>query len=57
MLFLCIVLYTIVVSRMESASSIIFGGSDETFVCTDGINYSDLNVTPTRSRRSISGRS
>ena len=47
MLFLCIVLYTIVVSRMENATSIIFGGSDETFVRTDGVNFSDMNVTPT----------
>ncbi len=47
MLFLCIVLYTIVVSRMENATSIIFGGTEGTFVRTDGINYSDLKVTPT----------
>ncbi|MBQ9687356.1 MAG: M15 family metallopeptidase [Oscillospiraceae bacterium] len=46
MMVLCLVLYMIVVSRMESGASVIFPGSEGTFIRTDGVNFSDLNVTP-----------
>ena len=45
MMALSLVLYTIVVSRMESGTTIIFGGNDETFIRTDDMNYIDM-VTP-----------
>ena len=41
---LCLVLYTIVVSRLENGSNIIFGGQEGAFIRTDSANY---NVTPT----------
>lgn len=44
---LCLVLYTIVVSRMDSSTSVIFGGSEDTFVRTDSVNFTDLNATAT----------
>ena len=47
MVGLCLVLYTIVVSRMESGTSVIFGGSEDTFVRTDSVNFTDLNATAT----------
>lgn len=47
MLALLVVLGTIVQSRIESSTSIIFGGSDSGFLASDSINYSDLNATPT----------
>ncbi len=47
MLGLCLVLYTIVVSRMESSTNVIFGGAEEAFVRTDSMNYSDLSATET----------
>ncbi len=47
MIGLCLVLYTIVVSRMESGTSVIFGGSEDTFVRTDSVNFTDLNATAT----------
>jgi len=47
MVGLCLVLYTIVVSRMESGTSVIFGGSENTFVRTDSVNFTDLNATAT----------
>ena len=31
MLGLCLVLYTIVVSRMESSTNVIFGGAEDAF--------------------------
>ena len=43
---LCLVLYTIVVSRLESGTNIIFGGQSGAFIRTDSANY---NVTPTPS--------
>ena len=46
MMALCLVLYMIVVSRMESGASVIFPGSEGTFIRTDGVNFADLNVTP-----------
>ena len=47
MVGLCLVLYTIIVSRMESGTSVIFGGSENTFVRTDSVNFTDLNATAT----------
>ena len=47
MVGLCLVLYTIVVSRMESGTSVIFGGSEGAFVRTDSVNFTDLNATAT----------
>ena len=46
MVALCLVLYTIVLSRMENSATIIFGGTEGGFVRTDGINFADTNVTP-----------
>ena len=39
MVALCLVLYTIVLSRMENSATIIFGGTEGGFVRTDGINF------------------
>ena len=47
MLGLCLVLYTIVVSRMESSTNVIFGGAEDAFVRTDSINFTDLSATET----------
>lgn len=47
MLGLCLVLYTIVVSRMESSTNVIFGGAEDAFVRTDSMNYTDLSATET----------
>ena len=44
---LCLVLYTIVVSRMESSTSVIFGGAEDAFVRTDSMNFTDLSATET----------
>ena len=47
MLGLCLVLYTIVVSRMESSTNFIFGGAEDAFVRTDSMNFTDLSATET----------
>lgn len=47
MLGLCLVLYTIVVSRMESSTNVIFGGAEDAFVRTDSMNFTDLSATET----------
>ena len=47
MLGLCLVLYTIVVSRMESSTNVIFGGAEDAFVKTDSMNFTDLSATET----------
>ena len=47
MLGLCLVLYTIVVSRMESSTNVIFGGAENAFVRTDSMNFTDLSATET----------
>ena len=47
MLGLCLVLYTIVVSRMESSTNVIFGGAEDAFVRTDSMNFTDLRATET----------
>ena len=47
MLGLCLVLYTIVVSRMESSTNVFFGGAEDAFVRTDSMNFTDLSATET----------
>ena len=47
MLGLCLVLYTIIVSRLESSTSVIFGGSENAFVRSDSMTFVDLNATAT----------
>ena len=47
MLGLCLVLYTIVVSRMENSTNVIFGGAEDAFVRTDSMNFTDLSATET----------
>lgn len=47
MLALTVVLATIVQSRMESSTSVIFGGSETGFIMSDSVNFSNVNATPT----------
>ena len=47
MIGLCIVLYTIVVSRMESSTNVIFGGAEGAYVKSDSVTFMDMNATPT----------
>ena len=44
---LCLVLYTIVVSRMESSTDVIFGGAEGAYVKSDSVTFIDMNATPT----------
>ena len=44
---LCLVLYTIVVSRMESSTDVIFGGAEGAYVKSDSVTFLDMNATPT----------
>ena len=46
MMALCLVLYTIVASRMESGASIIFGGEEGAFIRADSMNF-DIGPTET----------
>ena len=46
MMALCLVLYTIVVSRMETGANIIFGGEDGAFIRADSMNF-DVGPTET----------
>lgn len=47
MFALCLVLYTIVLSRMESGATIIFGGNEGAFIHSDMASFADLSATPT----------
>ena len=47
MIGLCLVLYTIVVSRMESSTNVIFGGAEGAYVKSDSVTFVDMNATPT----------
>ena len=47
MIGLCLVLYTIVVSRMESSTNVIFGGAEGAYVKSDSVTFMDMNATPT----------
>lgn len=44
---LLVVLTTIVKSRMESSTSIIFGGAENGFITSDSVNFANINATPT----------
>lgn len=44
---LCLVLYTIVISRMERMENVILGGVDGAFVNSDKASFSDLNAPQT----------
>ena len=44
---LCLVLYTIVISRTENMTSLIFGGTDGAFVTSDSVNMTDPNRVST----------
>ena len=44
---LCLVLYTIVVSRMENSTDVIFGGAEGAYVKSDSVTFLDMNATPT----------
>ena len=47
MIGLCLVLYTIVVSRMENSTDVIFGGAEGAYVKSDSVTFIDMNATPT----------
>ena len=47
MIGLCLVLYTVVVSRMESSTNVIFGGAEGAYVKSDSVTFMDMNATPT----------
>ena len=45
MAFLSLVLYTIVVSRMDHQTNVIFGGVDGAYVSSDSVSFADPNAT------------
>ena len=44
---LCIIIYTIVVSRMDSRTDVIFGGVDGAYVSSDKVNFVNPNAIAT----------
>ena len=44
---LCLVLYTIVISRMDRKTNVIFGGVDGAYVSSDSVSFSDPNAQET----------
>lgn len=44
---LCLVLYTIVASRMEHSTNVIFGGADGAFVKSDSVTFVDMSAPAT----------
>ena len=44
---LCLVLYTIVISRIENRTDVIFGGADGAYVSSDSVSFLDPNVFET----------
>ena len=46
MVALCLVLYTVVLSRIQNSATIIFGGTEGGFIRTDGLDFVNRNVTP-----------
>ncbi len=44
---LCLVLYTIVASRMDRMENVILGGVDGAFVNSDGVSFADLDAEAT----------
>lgn len=47
MALLCIVLYTIVISRMDRQTDVIFGGADGAYVKSDSVTFQDANSPAT----------
>ena len=47
MLGLCLVLYTIVMARMENSTSVIFGGAEDAFIQSDSVTFTDINAVAT----------
>ncbi|MBQ7692058.1 MAG: D-alanyl-D-alanine carboxypeptidase family protein [Oscillospiraceae bacterium] len=47
MVALCLVLYAVVQSRIESGAAIIFGGNEGAFIHSDSASFADRNLTPT----------
>lgn len=47
MAVLCLVLYTIVISRMDRQTNVIFGGQDGAYVSSDSVNFADPNPVET----------
>ena len=47
MAFLSLALVTIIISRQESSTSVIFGGAESGFVTADSVNFSDPNAVET----------
>lgn len=45
MAFLCLVLYTIVISRMNRQTNVIFGGVDGAYVSSDSVTFTDPNAS------------
>ena len=45
MAFLCLVLYTIVISRMNRQTNVIFGGVDGAYVSSDSVTFLVPNAT------------
>ncbi len=46
MAILCLVLYTVVASRMAESTNVILGGAEGTFVQSDSVSFQDMTVTP-----------
>ena len=44
---LCLVLYTIVISRMDRKTNVIFGGVDGAYISSDSVSFSDSNAQET----------
>ena len=44
---LCLVLYTIVISRIESRTDVIFGGAEGAYIHSDSASFSDLDTVAT----------
>lgn len=47
MALLCLVLYTIVISRMDRQTEVIFGGKDGAYVKSDSVTFQDANAVET----------
>lgn len=47
MALLCIVLYTIVISRMDRQTDVIFGGAEGAYVKSDSVTFQDANAVDT----------
>ncbi len=47
---MCLVLYTIVISRMNRQTNVIFGGVDGAYVSSDSVTFLDPNATEENAR-------